>query len=85
MELLHLSQFGVFCRPIFIDNYWKQYLGKLDNTTRREVQEKIGNINASTLTEKIDALDLNNISSLNAAQKYVISMLEKGLVVVAVV
>lgn len=47
----------------FIDNYWKQYLGKLDNTTRREVQEKIGNINASTLTEKIDALDLNNISS----------------------
>lgn len=38
----------------------------------------------NTMLEEI-LVDLNNISSLNAAQKYVISMLEKGLVAVAVV
>ena len=47
----------------FTDNYWRYYQGKLGNTTRREVQEKIGNINESTFTEKINALDLKNISS----------------------
>jgi superfamily I DNA and RNA helicase and helicase subunits-like protein len=47
----------------FTDNYWKYYQGELGNTTRREVQEKIGNINESTFAEKINALDLKNISS----------------------
>ena len=47
----------------FADNYWKYYQGELGNTTRREVQEKIGNINDSIFTEKINALDLKNIYS----------------------
>lgn len=47
----------------YTGNYWKYYQGELSNTTKREVQEKIGNINAATLSEKIEALELNNISS----------------------
>ena len=47
----------------FTENYWKYYQGELNNTTKREVQERIGNINASTLSEKIEAIDLNNIST----------------------
>lgn len=47
----------------FTENYWQYYQGELGNSTKREVQEKIGNINASTLSEKIEALELNNISS----------------------
>ena len=47
----------------FANNYWSYYSGELGNTTRREVQEKIGNINESVLSDKIEALDLKNISS----------------------
>lgn len=47
----------------FAGNYWKYYQNELNNATKREVQEKIGNINQSVLSEKIDALELKNIIS----------------------
>lgn len=47
----------------FAKNYWQYYLGEFNNSTRREIQEKIGNITASVLSEKIEALDLNNVAS----------------------
>ena len=47
----------------FSNNYWKFYKGKIDNTTKRSIQEKIGNINESILNDLISSISEKNINT----------------------
>lgn len=76
--LMHVNNYGtsfIDNTKHFDNNYWKYYTNEFNNSTKREVQESIGEINKDILERKIkiifDYLDTNkNDEAMNDIKDY---------------